>query len=361
MNRILKSKYKVEEKIADTSSHVTYKGSMVDSTKEIAIKIYKKDYLNTFLVKTLKKQVDYLSKLESPMIAKLIDGDYGWQGFYFIREYIDGEVLSNIKTPVPVEKAVEIIISVCDAVKNAHEKGFVHGSITPNNIFVLTNNWKVKVADFGIRKAVSEPVEQRAKWLFDPSSIFSAPEVLLGEDSTIKSDIYQIGLVLAYLLSDGKNIPSDPFKFVEDILTNNNKQHPFALTKIPKHIEDIINLCLEKDPLLRFASVQEIAEHLSSKSSPRKKQNFLDIMQIDLALESSDEISKEQENEIEKPKVPPEESIDKNSDIGLFKKDIENEERNAKINFINWPIILILIAVLAGILYSFVVIFFLGE
>lgn len=354
MNRILKSKYKVGEKIFDCQTHITYRGSFVDSEKEIAIKIYKKEYLNTFIVKKLKKDIEIFSKIESPLIPKLIDGDYGWQGFYFIREYVDGLPLSELKTHLELDKVIEIISSVCSTIKFAHDNKIIHGSITPNNVFIQRSNSQVKVADFGIKRSIFETIEQKAKLLFALDLQYVPPEVLLGEEPTAKSDIYQIGILFAQLLTnEKKHKEKERLSLAKEILES-KKKNILITTKIPKYVEEIINICIDHDPLSRFDSVDEIINCLNTKSVIKKRFNFIDFMEINLASEEEIQDEKIKNLDINNN----ENSETKTADIGLFS---DSQKKDDKIIFIKWAIVIVLIAILMGIAYSFIYIFFFGE
>jgi eukaryotic-like serine/threonine-protein kinase len=352
MDRILKSRYKIQEKISDSPSHVTYKGAMVDSDKSLVIKIYRRQYLDSVLIKQLKKEVALLSRLDSPFIPRLIDGDYGWQGFYFVREYVDGSSLRETKLPLEADQAAETAASICDAVGAAHKAGIVHGSLTPENIFLARTNNRIKVADFGIKKAVSEPVEQRAKWLMDPSSSFTAPEVLLGDNSSARSDIYQIGLLLIFMLSPESNTAKKGIEYAAETLLGGKQAYPVLNGKLPKYLEDVIRRCIERDPLMRFASVPEIAAALRSKSVPDKRSGFMDMLETDYASAEEPEIKKEE------PENLPEETI--KPGIGIFRDDTP-VEKGDKIDLIKWVFFSVWVAIAAGIAYSLINILLLGE
>ncbi|MFA5103840.1 MAG: serine/threonine-protein kinase [Candidatus Margulisiibacteriota bacterium] len=351
MDRILKSKYKVQDKIADSPSHVTYKGSMVDSDKGIVIKIYRKEYLDSFLVKQLKKDISILAKLSSPLIPRLIDGDYGWQGFYFVREFVEGQSLRETKLPLEPEAACDVASGICDAVIAAHGTGIVHGSLTPENIFICSSNRRIKVADFGIKKAVAEPVEQRAKWLMDASSAYSAPEVLLGENSSERSDIYQIGLLIIYLLSSN---PPDSKKGLSLAIENLAGKKALSQTdsRIPKYLDDIILRCTEKDPLMRFSSVKELGTCLRSKSVQDRKSGFMDMLEINYSSADEPEIKKEEPPKTHKETQTPV--------IDVFPEEMVREKGD-KINLIKWVLFSVWVAVAAGIIYSLINILLLGE
>lgn len=351
MERILKSRYKVQDKIADSPSHVTYKGAMVDSGKSIIIKIYRKEYLDSVLVKQLKKDISVLARLDSPLIPKLIDGDYGWQGFYFVREFVEGQSLREMKLPIDAEAVCDVATGICAAVAAAHGSGIVHGSLTPENIFVSSANRKIKVADFGIKKAVAEPVEQRAKWLLDASSAYSAPEVLLGENSSERSDIYQIGLLIVFMLAPNLPDSNKGLAFAIENLTG-RKIVLQANVKIPKYLDDIIMRCTEKDPLMRFQSIKELADCLNSKSVADKRAGFMDILEANYAAADEPEIKKE-----ETPKTYEE---PQSHSIGIFPEDT-GREKGDKINLIKWVFFSVWVAIAAGIIYSLINILLLGE
>ncbi len=352
MDRILKSKYKIQEKIADSPSHVTYKGAMVDSDKGLIIKIYRRQYLDSVLIKQLKKDVGALSKLDSPFIPRLIDGDYGWQGFYFVREYIDGTSLRESKLPIDPEKAAEAASGICEAVGSAHRERVVHGSLTPENIFITKSNGRIKVADFGIRRAVSEPSEQRAKWLFDPSSGFTAPEVLMGGSSSEISDIYQIGLLMLFMLSAEPPSPGKGLAATLENLAGAQRTLSQISGKIPKYLDDIIRRCLEKDPLMRFSSIDELAAALRSRSVPDRRTGFMDMLETDYTSFEEAEIKKE-------PAPKPAEEPQKPA-LGIFPDDLPLE-KDDRMSLVKWVFFSVWVAVAAGIIYSLINILLLGE
>ncbi len=349
MDRILKSKYKIQDKIADSPSHVTYKGALVDSEKNIVIKIYRRQYLDSVLIKQLKKEIGILKKLDNPLIPRLIDGDYGWQGFYFVREFVEGQSLREIKLPMDPENARDTAIGICDVVAAAHGAGMVHGSITPENVFFSSPDKRVKVADFGIKMAVAEPVEQRAKWLLDGSSAYSPPEILLGESSSQRSDIYQIGLLILLMLSPEQIGTKSS---LSSIVANLTGKDPQFGSKVPKYLEDIVRVCIQKDPLMRFSSVKELAGCLRSRSVPDKRAGFMDI------LEDNYSVIEEPDNRKEETEEPHKE--EKTPGIGIFSEDTSCEKSD-RMNLVKWVVFSVWAAIAAGIIYSLLNILLLGE
>ncbi|MGH2652488.1 MAG: protein kinase domain-containing protein, partial [Actinomycetota bacterium] len=74
---------------------------------------------------------------------------------YIVMEYVEGRTLADLlaEGPLPAEEAARIAVAVSQALEAAHEKGLVHRDVKPGNI-ILTREGDVKVADFGIARAV---------------------------------------------------------------------------------------------------------------------------------------------------------------------------------------------------------------
>ena len=345
MERILKSKYKILEKISESESHVTYKGVYVDSDKSLLIKIYKRELLNSVPIKKLKKDIQILTKIDHPQIPRLIDGDYGWQGFYFIREYIDGQSLGEMKKPLDPETASKIMIRACEILNQVHILEIVCGAFTANNIFT-SKGGKVSVSDIGINTSVFGEIDQKAKLLFDTGSKYLAPEVILGEEPTVLSDIYQAGVTLYFILTG--EFPQRSLEGLSSSLENikGSFSPPSAINnKIPKYLDEIVMHCLERDPLLRFESAMQLASSLENKALMINKMEEFELSEINFQSE---------EEPAQKPGDTIEEEIIKLP--GNIKKG-----SGGKINILRWVMFAVWAAIAAGIIYSLINIFVMGE
>ncbi|MCX5749680.1 MAG: serine/threonine-protein kinase [Candidatus Saganbacteria bacterium] len=337
MERILKSKYKILEKIAELSSHNTYSGAFADTEKPLIIKIFNRGILNSTLTKKLKKDVVRLTKLEHQFIPRVYDGDYGWQGFYFVRDFVEGKTLDETKKPFEIEAACELMTKVCGLLSFAHENGIAHGSLTPNNVFISKKN--VFISDFGIESAVNQMLEQKTMSLFSENAAFFAPEMVLGEEASILSDIYQAGL-LFYLILTGR-LPADGQKGLSSALTSLGGTVPTPSSvngKVPRYLDEIVLKCLEKDPLLRFAGAAQLSESINNKVLMLPKTEIFELPEIDLNIE--EESRKDEPVLVELPNI---------------------EEKSDKINLFRWIMFAVWAAIAAGIIYSLIQIFIIGE
>ncbi|HVR21536.1 MAG TPA: serine/threonine-protein kinase, partial [Polyangiaceae bacterium] len=153
--------------------------------------------------------------LQSPHTVQLYDFGVTDDGtLYYVMELLDGMDLDTLVErfgPMPAERALHLLLQVTASLDDAHQNGVVHRDIKPANIVVsrLARSWDfVKVLDFGLVKLESARESELSAKLTAESSVsgtpgFIAPEVVLGEPSDHRVDIYSLGCV-AYWLVTGK-------------------------------------------------------------------------------------------------------------------------------------------------------------
>jgi serine/threonine protein kinase len=133
--------------------------------------------------------------------------------FYIIMEFLPQGNLKDLvdeKSKLPVEKAVRLAIGICEGLNRLHEKGIVHRDIKAENI-LLTADGRPKIIDFGIAHVPElfggMGLTQAG---FQPSTVvFSSPEQVRGEPLDARSDVYQVGELLYFMLTGTHYIDLD--------------------------------------------------------------------------------------------------------------------------------------------------------
>ena len=207
------------------------KAEAKDRKPYVAVKLLNdsfRDHPEAFI--SLQREASRQQKLSHPNIATVYDFDrVGGPGtaVYITMELMEGiEIKEFIKKKVrpkkglSFEEAYEIIKQIANGLTYAHEHNLVHSDFKPSNAF-LCNNGKVKTLDFGIARAVENPITgDLTKTLFDPGKLgaltpaYASHEQLDGEKPDIRDDIYALGCV-AYELLTGDH----PFKKVPVVRT----------------------------------------------------------------------------------------------------------------------------------------------
>ncbi|MCB0968986.1 MAG: PASTA domain-containing protein, partial [Ilumatobacter sp.] len=195
--------------------------------------------------------------------------DWGkYEGTYFIAmEYVQGRSLAEIlKTnqQLTPKQAAEIASEVAAALGFAHEAGLAHRDIKPANIMVGANG-QVKVADFGIARAMNAGTESnltQAGSVMGTASYFS-PEQAQGAQPDPRSDLYSLGIVMYEMVAGrppftGENPVAIAYKQVHDKPTPLNQ----LVEGMPRPFEAIVAKLLAKDPKLRYPSAHALRDDL---------------------------------------------------------------------------------------------------
>ena len=229
------------------------------------------DFINMFI-----REARLAALLRHPNVIQIID--YGKiKNVYFIAmEYIDGknlaEIMAEIKGPIPVDLSVFLMLKISTGLHYSHAKihhetgeplNIVHRDISPQNI-IISYQGEVKISDFGISKARSEPSFTQAGVIKGKLSYLS-PEQALGQEVGRQADIYALGLVFYEILS-GKKVYqfSD---YIEAIRSIPEKEIPPLISvrpDIPDELNRIVMKCLKKDLKLRYQVARDIHDDLIS-------------------------------------------------------------------------------------------------
>ena len=215
--------------------------------------------------------------LKSPHTVELYDFGVTDDGtLYYVMELLDGLDLDTLVErfgPVPPERAIHLLLQVCASLDEAHQNGLVHRDIKPANLVVTrwgTARDFVKVLDFGLVKLESaQPEGDASVKLTNENSVsgtpgFIAPEVVLGEKSDHRVDLYSLGCV-AYWLLTGKLVfeGSTPVKVMFGHVHTKppapGSRSPFA---VPPELDALILECLEKAPDKRPATTAALDARL---------------------------------------------------------------------------------------------------
>lgn len=281
MDQLLKSKYRIGSKLAESPFSVTYKGFFIGTDRPVIIKVYRRGTLNSPLIRSMKQKVKDFSLLNHHGIARLLDGDYGWQGFYYVREFIDGRDLQEYIAAgekFGPDKASDIMEQVLAALEPVHAKGIIHGALKPSNIFI-DGQGIIRLVDFVIEGEVKEAMPQKALEIMEDAR-YSAPEQIEGKPLTPASDVYSLGLIFYELATGrtalaGDNMPANIMK-----LRSSNLFGKEALSGLPQYAADIISMATRRDPLLRFNSAAELRASLIGRNIPRRESGDPELLKI---------------------------------------------------------------------------------
>ncbi len=208
------------------------------------------------------KEVSVARQISHRHVCRVYDvAEY--RGEHFISmEFVRGEELSSLLKRIgrlPQDKAIDVARQLCAGLAAVHERGVLHRDLKPANI-MLDEHGEVRITDFGIAALASE-LDRRE---ISGTPAYMSPEQLEGQELSVKSDIYSLGLVL-YELFTGKKA-FDAASLPELLQLRRSDTTPTSLSHIVPDlaplIERVIFRCLEKDPAKRPASALQVAAAL---------------------------------------------------------------------------------------------------
>lgn len=181
-------------------------------------------------------------------------------------EFIDGETLDDrLKNEglYPFDEAARICADVLDTLHFAHRKGIFHRDIKPGNIMV-DRQGRVKVIDFGIAKAKTDPDLTRAGTACGTPAYMSPEQFTPTENTNYAlADIYAVGTTLFKLVTGQCPFPGDNEFAIRDAKLFNEPPKPSTLRKdIPKALEQAILKAIKREPENRYQTAMEMREAL---------------------------------------------------------------------------------------------------
>jgi eukaryotic-like serine/threonine-protein kinase len=174
-----------------------------------------------------------------------------------------------------VPRALFLLRQFCGSLQEAHQAGFVHRDIKPQNIMVCNCGGEtdfVKVVDFGLVKSSEQQPRESGTSVFEWAGTprYLAPERLLHPRHVDpRSDIYSIGVTTYWMLTE-----TDPFDgagvdwLLKAIMSEAPRPFPPELA-IPVELQEVILRCLAKVPSERFASMAELEAALNAVPNPQ--------------------------------------------------------------------------------------------
>jgi len=259
----LQDRYEILEQIGSGGMSVVYKAKCHKLNRQVAIKVLKEEFSSdSNFVSKFNMEAQAAAGLSHPNIVSVYDVIDEGKLHYIVMELIEGITLKSYiakKGRLEVKETIGIAIQVAQGIAAAHEQHIIHRDIKPQNM-IISKDGKVKVADFGIARAVSAQTLSSAAM---GSVHYISPEQARGGYSDERSDLYSLGITMYEMATgrvpfEGENTVSIALAHLNDALIPPSVYHP----EIPIQLEQIIIKCAEKKPERRFASAGDVIHAL---------------------------------------------------------------------------------------------------
>ncbi len=276
VGKLIDDRYLVKGLIGRGGMGAVYRVEQIHLRKDMAIKLLHENLVaRKQLVSRFTREARAISRLSSVHTVMVYDFGRWGEVFYLVMELLEGEPLDAMLEragPLDPERAITILLQMCDSLQEAHDHGIVHRDLKPENVMLLRDGPHpdfVKILDFGLAKVenVDDPYTIHSQKDIFGTPFYMSPEQIRAGDVDGRSDIYAVG-ALAFRMLTSKHVFGHE-RSTFDILKAHLMEPPPkmatvapARTRIPPALEQVVARCLEKDPAQRFASMREFGEAL---------------------------------------------------------------------------------------------------
>ena len=239
--------------------------------REVAVKILRGDLADDEkFVRRFQREANAASSLKHPNIVEMYDVGEDDGKYFIVMEYINGKTLKSLikkRGALTLEEVMDIMLQLTSAVACAHDSYIIHRDIKPQNVMILEDG-RVKITDFGIAMALNSNELTQTNSVMG-SVHYLPPEQANGSGSTIKSDIYSLGILMFELLT-GK-LPFKGENAVEIAIKQMKEPIPSIIDinpNIPQSVENIVLRACAKNPKNRYDSAAEMYEDIKTCLDP---------------------------------------------------------------------------------------------
>jgi serine/threonine protein kinase len=242
--------------------------------KKCALKVIPPNEVTEVGWQRFQLEAKIVSRLEHVNLVRVTDlGIHEECLPFYAMEYIEGQNLAEVlaaQGPMPLIKALEIFMQVCDGVECAHHSGVLHRDLKPANIMLTetaAGKLEVKILDFGLAKLTKH--DRFKQSLTGSGDVFGSPCYMSPEqcgDAELdnRSDIYSMGCTLFECLTGG---PPFSGNLAAAVFFGHLEAPPPTLEKVtgqkfPDLMEDVIAKLLCKNPNDRYQTMSEVKADL---------------------------------------------------------------------------------------------------
>ena len=201
VGRLLNDRYRLDSLIARGGMATVFLGTDTRLDRTVAVKVMHRALADDpEFVLRFTREARASARLSTPEVVAVHDQgtDVGTGLAYLVMEHVPGRNLRDLlreRGALPPARALELLEPVLVALAAAHAAGLVHRDIKPENV-LLADDGRVKVADFGLARAVEASNLTATTGLLSGTPAYLAPEQVENGRADARSDVYAVGVLL---------------------------------------------------------------------------------------------------------------------------------------------------------------------
>ena len=198
-----------------------------------------------------RREARSAARLTHPGLVGVLDQGVDGETSYLAMEYVDGSNLRRRLTedgPLSLDEALRTTESVLEALSVAHRAGLVHRDIKPENVLIAAEDGRVKVADFGLARAVTEATYTATGTVLGTVAYLS-PELVTHGSSDARTDVYAVGICLFEMLTGTQPYTGEtPIQVAYQHVHRDIPAPSERVSWLPTEIDELVEALAARDP-----------------------------------------------------------------------------------------------------------------
>lgn len=287
---VVDERYRLVEKIGSGGMADVWLASDTELDRQVAVKILHERFAqDPEFVERFEREARSAAGLQHPNVVGVFDRGEFRDTYFIAMEYVDGPSFKElVKGGMGVADAVSFVEQILGAAKFAHRKGIVHRDLKPQNV-LIDEEGRAKVADFGIASGETSDITQVGTVM--GTAEYLSPEQAEGRETTPRSDIYSIGVILYEALTGSVPFTGDSPVSIAMKQVTETPRRPSALNpKVPPALDAVTMRALSKDPEERYRDADAFRSALDAAMANPDKPRRQDAAALAAAETSATEV-----------------------------------------------------------------------
>lgn len=262
---LVAQRYKVIGSLGRGGMGYVYRAEHVGLHKEVALKVLGEAGVDR-LAARFEREAHAIARLDHPSCVRVLDYGTADGAPYLAMELLEGRTLAaalRAEGPFSTVRAVGVARSLLAGLAHAHGRGVLHRDVKPENVILAAGDApRAVLIDFGLASVRDAgPLTQAGMCIGSPSYI--APERLLGQPHTERSDVYAVGVILYELLAGAPPFEgATPEAIMNEVLHRPPRPLRAIRADVSPQLEAVVRRALARDPARRYADAEELRSAL---------------------------------------------------------------------------------------------------
>ena len=258
---LLENRYRVLRRIAHGGTAAVYEGLDERLDRPVALKIMHPHFADDpRFVTRAEREAKAAARLHDPHVVAVLDQGRTDDGvLYLVLEFVDGPTLREVvarEAPMDPHRALELLVPVLRGLARAHRTGLVHRDVKPENV-LLTADGQVKVADFGLTRAVDDHTTSTTVL---GTVGYAAPELVGDGPVDQRSDVYAVGIMAYEMLTGSRPYTGTALQVATAHVSRDVPAPSGIAAGVPPALDELVLRATSRDASRRPADAAELLD-----------------------------------------------------------------------------------------------------